>query len=163
LPRLRRKNCRPISNKKLKTAQIVYNNQDIKLLTPRHWKDYELIDCGDAEKLERFGEIILIRAEPQAVWNKDLPENEWQKMHHIRFRGRSATVGDWIKKNQKTPDRWYITYRNQDAGVKFRLALTSFKHVGVFPEQAVNWDYIASNIKNFKTPQPKILNLFAYT
>lgn len=141
----------------------MYNNQDIKLLSPRHWKDYELIDCGDFEKLERFGEIILIRPEPQAVWNKNLPENEWQKMHHIRFRGRSATAGDWIKKNQKTPDRWYITYRNQDAGIKFRLALTSFKHVGVFPEQAVNWDYIASNIKNFKTPQPKILNLFAYT
>jgi len=141
----------------------VYNNQDIKLLTPRHWKDYELIDCGDFEKLERFGEIILIRPEPQAVWSKNLPESEWQKMHHIRFKGRSATAGDWIKKNQKIPDRWYITYRNQDAGIKFRLALTSFKHVGIFPEQAVNWDYIASNIKKFKTPQPKILNLFAYT
>ena len=141
----------------------MYNNQDIKLLTPRHWKDYELIDCGDFEKLERFGEIILIRPEPQAVWSKNLPESEWQKMHHIRFKGRSATAGDWIKKNQKIPDRWYITYRNQDAGIKFRLALTSFKHVGIFPEQAVNWDYIASNIKKFKTPQPKILNLFAYT
>src|SRR5690606_8322151 len=101
--------------------------------------------------------------EPQAVWNKNLPESEWQKLHHIRFKGRSATAGDWIKKNQKTPDRWHITYKNQDVQIKFRLALTSFKHVGIFPEQAVNWDYIASNIKKFKTQQPKVLNLFAYT
>lgn len=135
----------------------------IKLLTPQHWKDYELIDCGDFEKLERFGEIVLIRPEPQAVWNKNLPESEWQRRHHIRFKGRSATAGDWIKKNPKIPDRWHITYKNDDIQIKFRLALTSFKHVGVFPEQAVNWDYIASNIKNFKTPEPKVLNLFAYT
>lgn len=135
----------------------------ISLLTPRHWKDYELIDCGDFEKLERFGNITLIRPEPQAVWAKQLPESDWQKLHDIRFKGRSATSGEWIKKNARTPDRWHITYKNDDISIKLRLALTSFKHVGVFPEQAVNWDYISETIGQFKTEQPRILNLFAYT
>lgn len=135
----------------------------IHALSPTHWKDYELIDCGDFEKLERFGELILIRPEPQAVWDKLLPESEWQKLHHIKFRGKSATSGEWVKKNPKTPDRWHLEYKNKEVAIKFRLALTSFKHVGIFPEQAVNWDYISSNIKKFKTPTPRILNLFAYT
>jgi len=135
----------------------------IQLLTPTHWKDYELIDCGDFEKLERFGTVTLIRPEPQAVWSKTLPEAEWKRLHDIKFKGRSATAGDWVKKNPKTPDRWHIEYKNKDAAIKFRLALTSFKHLGIFPEQAVNWDYISKNIKNFKTPEPKVLNLFAYT
>jgi len=135
----------------------------IQLLTPQHWKDYELIDCGNFEKLERFGNVILIRPEPQAVWDKQLPESEWQKQHHIRFKGRSATSGEWVKKNQNTPDRWHISYENNEVSIKLRMALTSFKHVGLFPEQAVNWDYISESIKRFETPQPKILNLFAYT
>jgi 23S rRNA (cytosine1962-C5)-methyltransferase len=135
----------------------------IQLLTAENWKDYELIDCGDFEKLERFGNVILIRPEPQAVWGKGLPESEWTKLHHIRFKGRSATSGEWIKKDQKTPDRWHINYKNGDITLKFRLALTSFKHLGIFPEQAVNWDYIIKCIGSFKTEQPKILNLFAYT
>lgn len=135
----------------------------ISLLTPAHWKDYELIDCGDFEKLERFGNIVLIRPEPQAVWSKQLPESEWQKRHDIRFKGRSATSGEWVRKNTKAPDRWHITYKNTDIEIRFRLGLTSFKHVGIFPEQAVNWDYISETIKKFSTPQPKVLNLFAYT
>jgi 23S rRNA (cytosine1962-C5)-methyltransferase len=135
----------------------------IQLLTPQHWKDYELIDCGNFEKLERFGNVILIRPEPQAVWDKQLPESEWQKQHHIRFKGRSATSGEWVKKNQNIPDRWHICYENKEVSIKLRMALTSFKHVGLFPEQAVNWDYISESVKRFKTPQPKVLNLFAYT
>ena len=135
----------------------------IQLLTPIHWKDYELIDCGNFEKLERFGNVILIRPEPQAVWRKSLPESEWTKRHHIRFKGRSATSGEWIKKDQKTPDRWHINYSNSEISIRFRLALTSFKHLGIFPEQAVNWDYSTECIKKFKTSHPKILNLFAYT
>jgi 23S rRNA (cytosine1962-C5)-methyltransferase len=135
----------------------------IQLLTPTHWKDYELIDCGNFEKLERFGNTTLIRPEPQAVWNKTLPASEWQRLHDIKFKGRSATSGDWVKKNPKTPDRWHIEYKNNDAAIKFRLGLTSFKHLGIFPEQAVNWDYISQNVKRFKTPEPKVLNLFAYT
>ena len=135
----------------------------IQLLTPSNFADYELIDCGDFEKLERFGNIVLIRPEPQAVWAKVLPESEWTRQHHIRFKGRSATTGEWVKKDQKTPDRWHINYRNGDVVLQFRLGLTSFKHLGIFPEQAVNWDYIIKCIRAFKTKQPKVLNLFAYT
>jgi len=135
----------------------------IQLLSPQNWKDYELIDCGNFEKLERFGNVILIRPEPQAVWGKRYSESEWTKQHHIRFKGRSATSGEWIKKDPKTPDRWHISYKNEDIKLQFRLALTSFKHLGIFPEQAVNWDYIIKSVKNFRTPQPKVLNLFAYT
>lgn len=135
----------------------------IQLLTPTYWKDYELIDCGDFEKLERFGDVVLIRPEPQAVWRKILPQSEWTNQHHIRFKGRSATSGEWKKKNNNIPDRWFISYQNPDIRIRFRLALTSFKHLGIFPEQAVNWDYIAQCIKNLKTTEPKLLNLFAYT
>ncbi|QQL49174.1 class I SAM-dependent methyltransferase [Mucilaginibacter ginkgonis] len=135
----------------------------IALLTPQHWKDYELIDCGDFEKLERFGDAILIRPEPQAVWAKVLPEKEWQRLHTIKFKGRSATSGEWIKKDKNAADRWHIDYKNNDVAIKFRLGLTSFKHVGIFPEQAVNWDYISERVRSFKTESPKVLNLFAYT
>nr|WP_284040448.1 class I SAM-dependent methyltransferase [Sphingobacterium sp. lm-10] len=136
---------------------------DIQLLTPKHWKDYELIDCGDFEKIERFGDMILIRPEPQAVWPKSLSAAEWEKRYHIKFKGRSATSGEWLKKSPKTPDRWHITYRNELVEIRFRLGLTSFKHVGIFPEQAVNWDYISESVKAIKNPRPKFLNLFAYT
>jgi len=135
----------------------------ISLLTPTHWKDYELIDCGDFEKLERFGNLILSRPEPQAVWKKTLSENDWKKQTHIKFKGRSATSGEWIKSSAHLPDRWNVEYKNEEVGINLRLGLTSFKHVGVFPEQAVNWDYISSSIKKFKISSPKVLNLFAYT
>jgi len=135
----------------------------IELLTPTNWKDYELLDCGGFEKLERFGDITMIRPEPQAVWPKVLSQQEWQRLQHIKFKGRSATSGEWLKKNTLISDRWHIEYKNPEAGIKFRLALTSFKHVGIFPEQAVNWDFISAKIKQFKTTSPKVLNLFAYT
>lgn len=136
---------------------------NIQLLTPQHWKDYELIDCGDFEKLERFGDFVLIRPEPQAVWPKTLSEAEWTQRYDIRFKSRSATSGEWLKKSHKTADRWHVTYKNDAVAIKFRLGLTSFKHVGIFPEQAVNWDYISESVKAFRTPSPKVLNLFAYT
>ena len=135
----------------------------ISLLSPTHWKDYELIDCGDFEKLERFGNLVLCRPEPQAVWKKTLSEQEWKKKTHIKFKSRSATSGEWVRSGSQLPDRWNVSYTNEEVTINLRLGLTSFKHVGVFPEQAVNWDYISSSIKKFKTPQPKVLNLFAYT
>jgi len=135
----------------------------IQLLTPTHWKDYELIDCGDFEKLERFGNLVLSRPEPQAVWKKAMSPEEWKKRAHITFKGRSATSGEWVRHNKSVPDRWNVNYQNEEVSINLRLGLTSFKHVGVFPEQAVNWDYISSSIKSFKTPSPKVLNLFAYT
>jgi 23S rRNA (cytosine1962-C5)-methyltransferase len=135
----------------------------ISLLTPTHWKDYELIDCGDFEKLERFGNLVLSRPEPQAVWKKTLSDQEWKKLTHIKFKGRSATSGEWLKTSAHLPDRWNVEYKNEEVKINLRLGLTSFKHVGVFPEQAVNCDYISSSIKRFKNPKPKVLNLFAYT
>ena len=133
------------------------------LLSPTHWKDYELLDSGNFEKLERFGQYITIRPEPQAVWDKTITEDEWMKMAHVKFIPKSSSAGEW-KKLKPTPDRWNINYEMQGGKtLTFRLALTSFKHVGIFPEQAVNWDYIFSAIGEMQTPKPKFLNLFAYT
>ncbi len=141
--------------------------ENIQLLCPDNWEDYELLDCGDFEKLERFGELVLIRPEPQALWSKAWSEQEWARMCDIRFKGRSATAGDWIKKRGNIPDRWHLSYQNDLVTIKLRLGLTSFKHVGVFPEQAVNWDYISQSIQKFRQQsgerKPKVLNLFAYT
>lgn len=134
-----------------------------RITIPSNWKDYELIDCGDSEKLERFGDIVLIRPEPGAQWPKALSNEEWTKVHDIRFVTHSATKGEWIKKSKNTPTEWTIGFQHKDIEIKFRLSLTAFKHIGIFPEQAANWDYIASTIEAFKTPSPKVLNLFAYT
>lgn len=159
----------------------------IPLYRPEPWSEYELIDCGGYEKLERFGKIILIRPEPQAVWDKKLSENEWTQMHHIRFKGRSAISGEWIKKSDKLPDRWNVRYERNGLDLTLRLGLTSFKHLGIFPEQSVNWDFIYKTLKSYlptpksrpkgkEEPQnpeilkpgtepilPRFLNLFAYT
>jgi len=134
------------------------------ILSPKHWKDYELIDSGNFEKLERFGQYITIRPEPQAVWDKKLPGKEWEQKAHVKFVSKSSSSGEW-KKLKQMPDQWQINYEigNTKSEIKFRLGLTSFKHVGVFPEQAVNWDYIFQSVRSLKTNQPKFLNLFAYT
>ena len=134
----------------------------MELLKPTHWKDYELLDCGDFEKLERFGKFITIRPEPQAVWPKIYSDQEWEKQAHIKFIPRSSSSGDW-KKLKAMPDQWEIQYPLSHAKdpLVFRLGLTSFKHVGVFPEQAVNWDLIAQHMHAMN--KPKFLNLFAYT
>ncbi|QIK54110.1 oxidoreductase [Dysgonomonas sp. HDW5B] len=139
------------------------------LLEPQHWTDYELIDSGNYEKLERFGKHILVRPEPQAVWQKSLPEKEWEDMADAIFRrekGKSSQDGsergEWIQK-KGMPDQWFINYDYKDMHLKFRLGLTSFKHVGIFPEQAENWNFIYDTIKSFDVSEPKVLNLFAYT
>jgi 23S rRNA (cytosine1962-C5)-methyltransferase len=134
----------------------------IKLYTPEHWKDYELIDSGDGEKLERFGSVILSRPEPQALWDKELSENEWRKEYHVRFVQRGSHSGEW-QRNKPCDDRWQIGYKHGGLNIKFNLSLTSFKHVGIFPEQALNWDYIYAHCKKLVEPQPRVLNLFAYT
>jgi 23S rRNA (cytosine1962-C5)-methyltransferase len=144
----------------------------MQLLTPQGFTDYELIDVGNFEKLERFGQYITIRPEPQAVWDKTLSNAEWEKRAHVKFVPRSSSSGDW-KKLKQMPDQWRIAYKlkYQESNVKhqdgeqigFRLGLTSFKHVGIFPEQASNWDYIFESVKKMNAAQPKVLNLFAYT
>lgn len=129
-------------------------------------KDYELIDSGDFEKLERFGAYVLRRPEPQAVWKKALPEKDWQAADAY-FKRSSANAseerGQWQKRSSM-PDQWWISYRPQDMNLRFRLGMTSFKHVGIFPEQAYNWNFIYDNLKNYQAAEaPKVLNLFAYT
>jgi len=142
------------------------------------WKDYELVDCGDFEKLERFGQYCLIRPEPKALWTKTLTQEQWAKMAHTSFtpgagfaKAGKEDSGTW-ERRKKMDDQWYIRYKGEKQGPEFtlRLGLTSFKHVGVFPEQASNWDYIYHNTlelvnkaKADGAPVPKVLNLFAYT
>jgi len=136
----------------------------MELLSPKNWKDYELIDCGDFEKLERFGKYITIRPEPQAVWPKIFSNADWEKQAGVKFIPKSSSSGEW-KKLKQTPDQWEIKYRLPGTAngkqLTFRLGLTAFKHVGVFPEQAVNWDVIYNYLSGLS--KPKFLNLFAYT
>jgi len=162
----------------------------MKLLTPQNWPDYELIDCGDYEKLERFGKYILRRPEPQAVWRKALPEKDWERQTNAWFKKEKGKThsegnekGEWIL-NPKMPQQWFISYAYKNMLLRFRLGLTAFKHVGIFPEQAENWNYIFDTIchcgrSEAKTCNPRrnvsqgmaeqvrhdmnVLNLFAYT
>ena len=129
---------------------------------PTRWKDYALIDCGDFEKLERFGEFVTIRPEPQAVWPKRLSEDEWKRKAHVRFVQRGSNSGEW-QRLKKMPDQWRINYELiNNKRMSMRLGMTSFKHVGIFPEQAANWDFSIQAMQKMKNPTPKVLNLFAY-
>lgn len=140
------------------------------LLSPRYWKDYELLDCGNFEKLERFGEFILSRPEPQAVWDKKLSQKEWDALHHakyVREKGRddlalNSEKGNWLKK-PGMKDKWMLRYKSPQLDLRFNLSLTSFGHVGIFPEQAENWEFIYESVQTLKAEKPKVLNLFAYT
>lgn len=139
------------------------NALPFELLHPGRFDDYELLDCGDFEKLERFGEYITIRPEPQAVWPRRLPESEWKRTAHVKFVQKSSNSGEW-QKLRKMPDQWSIRYRMPSGNfIHFRLGLTAFKHVGIFPEQCVNWDFIHEAVGALQTAKPKVLNLFAYT
>ena len=164
------------------------------------WKDYELLDSGAGEKLERFGGYVLARPEPKALWDKSLPEAEWRRLAHTTFtpgagfgKAGKEDSGTW-NRLRKMDDQWYIRYRlpgteRSDAGglggnaprplgvqgdnnpsgrateLVLRLGLTSFKHVGVFPEQAPNWDWIWRQTRALAVQgrTPRVLNLFAYT
>ncbi len=138
---------------------------------PQNWKDYELLDSGRGAKLERFGEYVLARPEPKALWDKSMSDAEWNSLAHMRFTPGAGfgkvgkeDSGTW-EKLRNMPDQWWIRY-NGGPRFSLRLGLTSFKHVGVFPEQAANWDYIfkqTSDIAAKTGSRPKVLNLFAYT
>jgi 23S rRNA (cytosine1962-C5)-methyltransferase len=143
---------------------------NLKLYHPSSWKDYELIDSGDGEKLERFGKFTLIRPEPQAIWSKVLRDEAWTKLADNRFnreqkdkfRFSDDVNGGWAK-NSKMPESWTIDYHYGSLKITLRLALTSFGHVGLFPEQGSNWNFIYDTITSWKIDKPKVLNLFAYT
>lgn len=120
------------------------------------WKDYELIDCSDGERLERWGDIILIRPDPQIIWKTEKKNPLWRKAH-ARYQRSSSGGGAW-QYYQKLPAQWTIGYKDLTFGIK----PMGFKHTGVFPEQAVNWDFAAERIKA-SGRQLKVLNMFAYT
>lgn len=111
-------------------------------LTP-DFRDYELIDSGSFEKLERFGRFVTRRPEPQAIWRPSLPEEEWRRLADASFRrdARQEERGEW-RLAPKMPDRWTVEYAYGAMRLRMRLGLTSFKHVGIFPEQAANWNFI---------------------
>ncbi len=136
----------------------------IKLETPQNWKEYQLIDSGGFEKLEKFGKYILRRPEPQAAWDKSMPDSEWERSAHATFKKDkgSQEKGEWIVK-KGVEERWFMPYKTNALDLNFKLALSSFKHVGIFPEQASNWEFIVDKVKKLPVKTPKVLNLFAYT
>ena len=121
-----------------------------------NWKDYEILDMADGEKLERWGTITLIRPDPQIIWKEKTFEAKW-KNADARYHRSKSGGGGW-QYNKKLPDAWQVKYKN----LTFNIKPMGFKHTGLFPEQAVNWDWMIDKIKNAKRPI-KVLNLFAYT
>lgn len=150
-----------------------------------YWKDYQLLDSGKGEKLERFGPFVLRRPEPKALWDPSLSDAEWNRRAHVIFipgagfgKAGKEDSGSW-NRLKKMDDQWCISYKgapdpetgaNSDLDLSLRLGLTAFKHVGVFPEQAPNWEFIYSETSRLVRiakanglDRPKVLNLFAYT
>lgn len=120
-----------------------------------HWKDYEVIDCSAGEKLERWGSYILVRPDPQVIWDTPKTEIGWRKRNAHYHRNKKGG-GEW--EFFDLPEQWSIRYRS----LTFQLKPFSFKHTGLFPEQAVNWDWFSEKIRQAGRPI-KVLNLFAYT
>ena len=117
------------------------------------WRDYEILDAGDGNKLERWGDAVLLRPDPQAIW----PMGEFSRAPHAVYLRSSAGGGHW-EFNASLPESWRISYRD----LTFVVRPTGFKHTGLFPEQAVNWDFMRGRVKEAGRT-PGILNLFAYT
>ncbi|MBR7068794.1 MAG: class I SAM-dependent methyltransferase [Bacteroidales bacterium] len=151
-----------MANQHNKTAQTPQN------LAP-NFAAYELIDSGGGEKLERFGTQIISRPEPQAIWPKAMPQSQWDALAVARFEkgagdksSRHADEwGRWVLKPQ-AQQQWHITYDGLSRPLTMRLGLTSFKHVGIFPEQAANWDFVYDAVSAIGS-SARVLNLFAYT
>ena len=120
------------------------------------WKEYELLDCTNGERLERWGDIILIRPDPQVIWKTGRRHPLWRKAN-ARYNRSQSGGGHWELLG-KLPDRWEIAYGD----LKFNIKTMGFKHTGLFPEQAANWDLVREMIESSDRPL-KVLNLFAYT
>ena len=119
------------------------------------WTDYELLDCSDGEKVERWGRYVLVRPDPQAIWRTPKEHPGWNNSD-ARYERSQSGGGRWHR--GKLPERWQVSY----GGLKFNVSLMNFKHTGLFPEQAVNWDFISEKIR-FAGREISVLNLFAYT
>ena len=120
-----------------------------------NWKDYELLDCGDGEKLERWGRQILVRPDPQAIWEAPRRSSAWQNPD-ARYLRSNTGGGHWERR--KLPEQWTVNYGE----LMFNVKPMNFKHTGLFPEQAVNWDFAMNKIRRAGRPI-QVLNLFAYT
>ncbi len=120
------------------------------------WKDYEVIDSSKGEKLERWGDYMLVRPDPQVLWDTPRLHKGW-KTRNAHYHRSSKGGGEW--EFFDLPKQWDIKYKE----LTFHLQPFSFKHTGLFPEQAVNWNWFSEKIKNVKDRQVKVLNLFAYT
>jgi len=121
-----------------------------------NWKDYEILDMADGEKLERWGNIILVRPDPQIIWKEKTFPNKWKKIN-ARY-NRSKTGGGSWDYTSNLPKAWQVKYKD----LVFNIKPMGFKHTGLFPEQAINWDWMINKIKSEKR-EIKVLNLFAYT
>lgn len=123
--------------------------------TAKDWTDYEILDCGGGEKLERWGDRVLVRPDPQAIWDTPRRHKGWQS-HDARYSRSSDGGGHWERGH--LPQQWQVRYKE----LTFLVKPMNFKHTGLFPEQAVNWDFAAERIKKARRPV-RVLNLFAYT
>jgi 23S rRNA (cytosine1962-C5)-methyltransferase len=138
------------------------SNQDkslpeLRLLSPTDWRDYELLDTGDGEALERIGPYKLTRSEPQAIWSRTLPKDVWASADAVMVPTQSEYGGYWeYKKPVQQP--WIIDYK----GLKCEIRLSKSRHIGVFPEQATHWDWIESQVQSTKK-KLRVINLFGYT
>lgn len=129
----------------------------LQLLTSHKWQDYQLLDSGDGEALERVGPHILVRPEPQAIWSKGLPDAEWEAADAVMVPTSGEHGGYW-RFNQPISETWVIDYH----GLKSEVRLSKSRHIGVFPEQANHWDWIEDQIRSAGRPL-KVINLFGYT
>ena len=133
----------------------MYNNRMLRISD--QWKDYALLDAGNGEKLEQWKGIVLRRPDPQAIWPADTDMKDWQKADAVYHRS-SKGGGSW-EYRRKLPESWNISYRE----LTFKVSPTGFKHTCLFPEQAVNWDWMDSLIRGCEDEEIRVLNLFAYT
>ncbi len=122
-----------------------------------NWKDYALLDCSDGQRLERWGSFVLIRPDPQVIW-KGVQQNPFWKKADASYRRSSGGGGAWAE--NRLPEKWTLPY--EPLGLTFEIKPMGFKHTGVFPEQAVNWEWFSEQIRQAGRPV-KVLNLFAYT
>jgi 23S rRNA (cytosine1962-C5)-methyltransferase len=127
----------------------------------QNWQDYALLDCGGQRKLERFGNVVLIRPEPGAIWKPRWSDKEWKEKANAECIQLSNNKAEWNHFKPVNP-KWSVSYRLGPGEIKFNLQLTRFKHVGLFPEHFVNWQYAYDAVRKIG-PTAKVLNLFAYT
>ena len=131
----------------------------LQLITSDGFRDYALLDCGAGRKLERFGSVVVDRPEPQALWRPRLPKSEWSKAHAVfSASGEDDEKGKW-RVDKSVPDAWPVRID----GVTMLCKLAGLWHLGLFPEQYPNWQWMLERLAAVKDEKPRVLNLFGYT